>query len=273
MSEPSPRPRPPSAARMHAAQIRDRGYTVLPSAYAPPAVARLRAALEREYEAAGRPVPVATGHIADKGTHTAATAAGFAVSRLLSARPEVAPDLLVPAVVEVLRAVLGSDMHLELAGGLLSDPRRPFFKWHNHLGGIDDRRWQDRRDYPRGAHCQRILMLLYLEPLDPDAGSLLVLPRRMGDPVEAPHPIERQRWEGQVEITAPVGSAVLLDEATWHAALPQRRAGLRMVLGLYFAAATAPRPAGLDRSLVALPTNVALLASVLPPPEHSIAPP
>lgn len=258
---------------MHAAQIRDRGYTVLPSAYAPPAVARLRAALEREYEAAGRPVPVATGHIADKGTHTAATAAGFAVSRLLSARPEVAPDLLVPAVVEVLRAVLGSDMHLELAGGLLSDPRRPFFKWHNHLGGIDDRRWQDRRDYPRGAHCQRILMLLYLEPLDPDAGSLLVLPRRMGDPVEAPHPIERQRWEGQVEITAPVGSAVLLDEATWHAALPQRRAGLRMVLGLYFAAATAPRPAGLDRSLVALPTNVALLASVLPPPEHSIAPP
>lgn len=258
-----------SAPRLAAAppgdQLLTRGYAVLPRAYGPPAVARLRRALQREYEAAGRPVPHAQGHIADKGSPTATTAAGFAVSRLLTARPEVAPDLLAPEVVDGLRGALGPDMHLELAGGLLSDRRRPFFKWHNHVGGIDDHRWHDHNDERSGLGGQRILVLVYLDPVSPAGGSLLVLPRRPGDPVAAPYPIERERWPGQHEPAAPAGSAVLLDQATWHAALPQRREGLRMVLGLYFAAASAPRPRGLDESLVELDTDVPLLASVLPP--------
>jgi hypothetical protein len=63
----------------------------------------------------------------------------------------------------------------------------------------------------------------------------------------------------------PRGPAVLIEQTTWHAALPQTREGLRMFMGFYFAAATAPAPQAIDESLARFKTDVALLASVLPP--------
>jgi hypothetical protein len=207
---------------------------------------------------------VAQGHLVDTGSDTAATAAGFAVRQILKTRPELAPILLDETMVAVLRETLGADMVLELAGGLISDASRPFFKWHNHIGGIEDHLWEKRSDYPRNGEPQRVLALVYLQPLTPSFGSLLVLPRKPTDPVAAPAALDARHWDGQVVVEAPAGSVVLVEQSTWHAALTQTTDVLRMFIGLYFAAASAPAGAGTDDGLLALTTDVPLLRSVLP---------
>jgi hypothetical protein len=250
--------------RAHAAELESRGFTVLPAVYPESVVRTLRAALEAEYDRAGRPEVIADGHLVDKGSDTAATAAGFAVRQILKTRPELAPILLEPDTVAVLRAALGDDMVLELAGGLLSDASRPFFKWHNHVGGIDDHRWEGRTDYPRSGRPVRVLVLVYLQPITPSLGSVLVLPRKPDDPIAAPGALDALSWEGQHVIEAPAGTAVLIEQTTWHAALPQTAPGLRMFMGFYFASSSAPPGPGTDDALLALDTDVPLLRSVLP---------
>ncbi len=253
-----------SDALAHAAELETRGFTVLPAAYSLAWVETLRSALEAEYDRAGRPPLVAKGHLVDTGTDMAATAAGYAVRQILDVRPELAPILLDEKLVAVLRAALGEDMQLELAGGLLSDASRPFFKWHNHIGGIDDHKWEKRSDYPRSGLPQRVLVLVYLQPLSSALGSLLVLPRRADDPVEAPGALESHHWAGEEIVEGPAGTAVLIEQATWHAALPQTAEGLRMFVGFYFASSSAPPGPGTDEALRALHTDVPLLRSVLP---------
>jgi len=99
---------------------------------------------------------------------------------------------------------------------------------------------------------------------DVDAqGRMLVLPRGPGDPALAPHALDALHWEGEVVIEAPAGTAVLIEQSTWHAALPQEADGLRMFVGFYFASSAAP-PAATDETLLALDTDVPLLRSVLP---------
>ncbi len=249
--------------RAPAEEIRRRGFTVLPALYPETWVRTLRTALEAVYDAAGRPPTVSSGHVVDGASDTTPTAAGFAVRQILKVRPDLAPLLLRDEMVAVLRAALGEDMVLEIAGGLLSEPSRPFFKWHNHIGGIDDYRWEKRSDYPRSEVPQRVLVLVYLQPITPALGSLLVLPRTSSDPIAPPAPIEARHWDGEVVVEAPAGTAVLLEQSTWHAALPQTTDMLRMLLGLYFASPSAPPGAGTDEGLLTLETDVPLLRSVL----------
>jgi len=252
------------AVDAHAAELSERGFTVIPNLYPQDRLESLRAALLTEYEAAGRPPVVAAGHLVEKGSYNTATAAGFAISRILTTRPEVAPLLLVDDGVAVLRRALGDDMRLEIAGGMISDRTRPFFKWHHHLGGVDELRWSEGKGYPRRSTPERVLMLVYLDAIDEQSGSLLVYPRRVTDPVEAPYPIEQLHWEGEVVVHVEPGTAVLLEQTTWHAALPQTRDGLRMFVGFYFAASSAPAPEARDASLEDFSTDVPLLSSVLP---------
>lgn len=244
-------------------QLRRSGYAVLPGLYAPDRVQALRDALERAYRAVGSP-PLFHPDRVSPGEDLEISSTGFVFHKLLKFAPELAPTLLEPVAVEVLRAVLGDDMHLELVGGVLCDRTRPFFQWHTHVGGIDDERYRRAGLRPTFEQPQRVTMVLYLDDLVEGAGQLLVYPREITDPVRPPFAVDAQHWEGQVLVDCPAGSVVLIEQCTWHAALPRTRPGLRMFIGGYFAAASAPATFDVDESLLALREPGALMASVLP---------
>ncbi len=188
---------------------------------------------------------------------------GLAFYRLLGFAPELAPRLFRAPVVEVMRSILGADLHLELVGAVLSDETRPFTEWETHLGGIDDERWRGEGRRPRRARTRRIAHFLFLEPLSEDTGPWRVLPRRRGDSPEPPASIDDEDWPGAQTLTFPAGSVLLLDESTWHSVRPRRTPGTRRFVGAYLASADAEATFGVDETLLALDTGDPLFDSLL----------
>lgn len=189
--------------------------------------------------------------------------AGIVFHHFAARRPEVVPRLLRPEAIEILRRFLGRDMHFELAAGVVSDDARPFFDWHNHIGGVSER---EHRGVPGGHRFerpQRVAMLHYLDDLEPDNGPLWVLPRAITDPTAAPFPTGREDWPGRVEIRCPRGSVVMIEQCTWHAVPKKRTPGRRLYVGCYFGSREAPRSSlEVDDSLY--DHDDPLFASVLP---------
>lgn len=176
-------------------------------------------------------------------------APGLAIHRLLGQRPELAPLVLHPPVVDALRGVLGHDMVLELAGAVVSDQSRPFFTWHTHIDGEDEGARLRAGTWPAVTRPERVLTLLYLDDLDEEAGPLYVYPRRVGDPTAPPGDPNARRWEGQIELRPRAGTLVALEQCTWHAAASRQSPGHRVFVGCYFAAADARRPEWADAAL------------------------
>ncbi|PRQ04993.1 phytanoyl-CoA dioxygenase family protein [Enhygromyxa salina] len=247
-------------AHVHA--LRDRGFTIVERSHSPATVASLRAALTELYQRSGAPTPYsAKGEQLGADVQLAPT--GFVVTRLLAQVPELAHELLSPAVVEVVRRLLGRDMHLELTGAVLCDAARPFFSWHNHIGGIDVEDYRARSTWPRFTESQRVIAVLYLHDIDARGGELRVYPRRIGDPTEAPHDEMTPDWPGHEKLHFAAGSTVILEQCTWHAAMPRLTPGLRMFVGAYMTSARAPKTDASDDSLAGFTGGGPLLQSVL----------
>src|SRR5690606_36339307 len=136
-----------------------------------------------------------------------------------------------------------------LTGAVLCDATRPFFSWHNHIGGIDVEDVRARGDFPRFTASERVIGVLYLDDVDEDGGELRALPRALAAPTEPPHDRMRERWPGQVRLHFPAGSTLVLEQCTWHAVMPRRRPGLRAFIGAYLTARRAPPTAAVDTSL------------------------
>ena len=150
-----------------------------------------------------------------------------------------------PEVLEVVAAYLGGEVRVEVTAGIVSDSRRPFMPWHCHVGGLDQERVRSllptlHLDTPR-----RVMCLAYPGGCDAESGPLLVSPRRLGDPLGPPGDPEDARWPSAVEIRAAPGTVVVADEALYHAVLPQRRAGLRVLIGAYYVRASVAGGSGL----------------------------
>lgn len=224
------------------------GYAVFPHACEPSAVATLVEAIEGIVREVEPPALYAqdTVHVRDD---VSITPTGLAISRLLGRRPDLAPLVLAPVVIDAIREVLGPDMRLELAGAVVSDASRPFFRWHTHIDGEEEGSRYRGGTWPVVDAVKRVLTLLYLCDLDDESGPLLVLPREVGDPTAPPASIDDPRWPGQVEVRARAGTLVALEQCTWHAAWSKKGAGHRIFVGCYFAAADAPVPAWADASL------------------------
>jgi len=191
------------------------------------------------------------------------TPTGLAIDRLFKLCPHLVSTVLRPEVIASLRTVLGSDMRLELVGAAVSDETRPFFRWHTHIGGVEERERLREQAWPAVDGVRRVLCLLYLDDLDEDGGPLLVLPRRVGDPTAPPGDIDARSWPGEAEIRAPAGTVVALDQCTWHAARSRRGTGLRMFVGAYFAAADEPWPEWGDRAMHTVRTTDRLFRSLV----------
>ncbi|MBX3272061.1 MAG: phytanoyl-CoA dioxygenase family protein [Sandaracinaceae bacterium] len=249
----------------HARAISERGYTVLPRTHDDATVAAMRARLTAIHEAHGAPPPYASAARA-LGENAMLNPTGFVIFELLGIAPELAPRLLSPSLLAVARAVLGEDCSLELTGAVISDAGRPFFSWHNHIGGIDVEAQRASGVFPRFARSERLIAVVYLDDVDADGGPLLALPRRITDPTEPPFDLRAPDWDGQVELTFPRGSTLVFEQCTWHAVRPQRREGLRMFVGSYLTSRAAPPTRARDRSLVGFRGGGPLLRSVLREP-------
>jgi hypothetical protein len=235
-------------AAAHTRELVERGYTVFERLYAPEWVRALRADIESIHAEVGRPRCYASGS-EELAPDIHLCPAGLAVRRLLHLRPRWAADIVRPEVVGALRGAIGDDMVIEVAGCVVSDSSRPFFPWHAHVGGVNDGEYRRSGVWPSITRTQRVMTLTYLQDLDDQNGPMLVYPRRVGEPVEPPQDPDKLAWDGQVELRVPAGSLVALDECTWHAIRPKLDEGLRIFVGLTYAARDAPIGGWADNEL------------------------
>lgn len=244
-------------------QIRERGYAVLEGLFGPDDVAFFRDEIAKAYAAIGSPKTFARPPLEPaKGVEISVV--GLVFHRLGVHVPSIAPKVLAPAVLDVARGVLGDDMHLEYTCAVVNADDRPFFKWHAHIGGVDNERYRKNSIFPRFEQSERLTMLLYLDDLTDETGTLLVHPRRIEDPTEPPYDPLLENWEGQVEMRCRKGTVVLMDQCTWHAARGKHTPGLRVFVACYFTSSRAAKTSWTDDSLSQWATENALLAAVLP---------
>jgi ectoine hydroxylase-related dioxygenase (phytanoyl-CoA dioxygenase family) len=233
--------------------IIEQGYASFEGVCTPDEVGRLREGIEALVREAGSPVlhSVKSQPLNDWAM---LTSTGLALHRALHRRPDFVDLVLKAPVLDAVRAVLGEDMRIEVAGAVVSDAARPFFTWHTHIDGVDEGERVRAGHWPNVHRARRVLTLLYLDDLDEEGGPLLVLPRRLGDPTRPPGDLDVPDWPGHVELRVRAGTLVALEQCTWHAARSRRRPGLRMLFGCYFAAADEPPGAHTDPDIRNVPS-------------------
>jgi hypothetical protein len=244
-------------------ELRERGYAVFDAAFSPEEVAFLRAEIARRYDELGRPPTFARPPL-EPAPHVEISVVGLVFHRLGAHFPALATRLMKPAIVEAIRGALGADMHLEYTSAVLCNGARPFFPWHAHVGGIDNVAYRKQQIFPTFDHPERLTMLLYLDDLDDETGTLLLHPRRIHDSTRPPHDPRLEHWEGQVELRCAKGTVLLVEQCTWHAARPKRSPGLRIFIACYFTSKAAPKTSWCDDSLRPWAAEDPLLGSVMP---------
>jgi hypothetical protein len=233
----------------HLDELTTQGYAVLSGIYSSEDIGVFRSTLDAIYDELGRPLLTTVDKV-DLGRGCVMSASGLAICRLLDHAPELAPRMLHPEVRAVLRGALGPQVEAEVIAGVVSDHHRSMHPWHTHIGGPDE----DIVD-PSVAcassppQVQRLSLLVYLDELGPGAGQLMIYPRRQSDPLSQPFEDERGEWDGRVLLSCLAGTAVLMDERTWHAATTRTLAGLRMFVGGQFVSAPTLRASRADSAL------------------------
>lgn len=243
-----------------ASELLERGFTIFERLHDDDFVERGRVALERRYEALGRPPCFASSPI-PMGPDVERSQTGLVLHNTLVHHPEFEPVIAPPAVVPLLRLLLGEAMTLELSSVVIADESRSFFTWHNHVGGPDDWKYRRAGVFPTFERSQRLMTLTYFDDLNDDNGPLLAYPRRISDPTAAPYHEEREDWPGLHEFRIPRGSVVVMEQCTWHAVRRKRTPGLRRLVGAWFRSPEAPPT---DYVAPAYTGGGPLLASLLP---------
>jgi hypothetical protein len=243
-----------------AASLRERGHAILPALVPAPQVERMRALMHAAVAAIDPPgLHASPPQMLAPDLQLSDT--GLVFHELLGRVPALQRDLLHPTAHALLREVLGEAMYLEFVGAVVCDASRPFFKWHHHVGGIDDDLARREGRLPAGEPPERVAMLIYLDELGPGAGQLRIDPARRRGP--SPHPETQRDWPEQVEVVGPPGTAVFLDQVTWHSVTVREQPGLRTFVGLWFTAPDAPLAELVDGSLERLEDPDPSLAAVL----------
>ncbi|PRP97467.1 hypothetical protein ENSA5_33600 [Enhygromyxa salina] len=237
----------------HAAELRERGFTLLEGLIPADEAAGYGAALEQQWRRLGEPDLVSQEDvILGPGVHVSPV--GMTVAGILERVPELAKVLLRPELLALFTDLLGPGFELEFSAGVVSDETRGFFFWHHHVGGIDAEDVRGRA-YPRFERAERLGCTLYVTPLDAEQGVMLVWPRRVDDSTAPPFPPGREPWPGATEVRAGAGSVIVFDQGTWHAVTPMARSGQRFFFGFFV------RRAGLPPMRRSDPGTVAALAA------------
>lgn len=245
----------------HAQRLLTRGYTSVPGLLSGAQIDELCQGLQTLWIGADRP------HLYSREDHCVGEAdlvvspVGMVVSGLLRRMPQVRACLLDPILHEIFAAVLGLGYRLEIVVGVVSDADRAFFRWHHHVGGIDADDFRSQRIYPRFSRSERLVCTLYGCSLDDEHGTMQIVPRRIDEPSDPPVDDLHQPGRGSGgevdELRLGAGSAVLLEQSTWHAVTPMRRPGQRHFVAFYVtrgdAAPTRRRDPTLDEAFERYP--------------------
>jgi hypothetical protein len=240
-----------------AMQLRTQGFAVLDSLVPAAETARHAEVMYEQWRRLGEPALFSLEDvILEPGVHVSPV--GLTCAGILERVPELGDLLLRPELLALFGELLGPNFELEYGAGVISDHTRGFFFWHHHVGGIDAEDVRGR-GYPQLDRIERLGCTLYASPLDDEHGCMLVWPRHADDPTAPPFPPGREPWPGATPLRAPIGSVVVFDQGTWHAATPMRQPGLRCFFGFFVRRADLPPSKRRDPGLaLALARNPAL---------------
>jgi len=206
----------------HTTELDELGYTLLPSFASADLLAELRATVARLYEIEGdtagsefrqEPGCLRLANLLDKGA---------VFQRVVAA----------PAMLELVRHVLGSDFKLSSLNGRTALPGCAPQPLHADMGGVADE---------RGNWVCNIIWML--DAYTPDNGPVRVVPgshrwRRLPasdlPDLRATHPAE-------IAVTAPAGSVVVMNAHTWHGGLDNRTQGHRTALHAFYCRGDKPQ--------------------------------
>ena len=253
----------PSSTQEHIDSLRSRGFTVFVGSYPEQEVDALSATMTRLHRESGNPACYSRQQ-RQLASEVELSTTGLVFYKFIKRCPEHAGLLIKPEVAAAIRGYVGDDVELELTGAVIADATRPFFAWHTHIGGIDDGKYRREGIWPTIDAPRRLMTLLYVDELDENNGPLLVFPRRVGDPTPPPHDPYAQSWPGEIVLTVPRGTLVIMDECTWHAVRAKRSAGIRSFVGCYFKSPRAEATEWIDESLRGFPGGGPIFQSFLP---------
>lgn len=231
----------------HARALHERGFVCLEGLVPAALTDACVAAMEAVWQRLGRPSLFSQADVWH-APEVHVSPVGLTRAGILDELPAARELLLRPELLTLLAAALGPGFSLELGAGVLSDHGRPFFFWHHHVGGIDGEDHRGR-PFPTFGRCERLACTLYACPLDDDHGVMLVSPRSVDASTAPPRPPAAEPWPDAVELRAPTGSVVVLDQGTWHAVTPMRRPGRRVFIAFFVRRAGLPPSVRRDPSL------------------------
>lgn len=198
--------------RSVAREVHERGYCVLAAFYTEEECRQMRTLLDRLCAQ-------------KEGLSPTTSYLGFVP--LLQLAPEMGPFFGRIELVEMFAEVLHDAPRLAHTGASVTNEyANPFIiSWHTHY------RWEVPPGGLQRAHPERIFCNVYIDGSTPEIGQLILIPRRLNDPLDQLFPDVRADWPDHVTVTAPPGSAIIFDSALWHTGKRGTRPGLRHLCG------------------------------------------
>ena len=206
-----------------AREVSERGYCVIESVYDDRECEQMRAIFKRLCDKKG-------GFSSERPT--------LSFHPLLEWGPEMAPFFAKSILVDAMAEVFADNVRLAHSGAAVFNNAlvppilthwHVHYAWHIPATGL-------QRDKP-----ERVLCNVYVDGTGAEVGPLIVLPRALNDPTEAKDDVKAE-WEGQVEVTARPGSAVIFDTAVWHCSRRGNSKSLRHLWGGHYQGWSNPTP-------------------------------
>lgn len=199
----------------YVAELYAQGFTFLPALYSPAECAQMRRIMDDFWQSQGSP------SLAD-------SAFGFTIHPMMARVPDMAPFLDRPATIEILSGALQDEARLAHLGARISGAQSvPRLPWHNHYA------W-DAGHLPQRTRIERLLIGIYVDGTQAEVGPFIALPRRVNDPLGAPHGAPDEAWPGETQAEMPCGSLAIFDTALWHAAARGTGQTARRLWGAHF---------------------------------------
>ena len=157
---------------------------------------------------------------------------------LLEWGPKMAPFFAKPVVVDAMAEVFQDDVRLAHSGAAVFNNElveETLTHWHIHYA------WEIPPTGLQRENPERVLCNIYVDGSSSHIGPLIVLPRGLNDSVD-PKGDVGDKWEGQVEVAVPPGSAVIFDTALWHCSKRGSSCELRHLWGGHYQGWSNPTP-------------------------------
>lgn len=225
-------------AATKAAELHKLGYCALESVHTETETAEQESLLYNEWE--GRGSPELTGF-------------GLGIHPLHQHVPGIARFFDCPQVNEVLNVAFRDNPRLCHTGArIANEDSSANIGWHHHYG------W-DTEHITGRQKIERVVVNFYVKGASPSIGSLWAIPRTCDAPIPQPLADPCQDWPGQVPLSVPPGSAVILDTALYHTATRGDSPGMRYHWGGHYQAWSDGRIHGEDMDMTLLQENRVLL--------------